>query len=307
MKALFLTLFLSASAFGLVRPLGGGGGGAWGEITGSISDQTDLNTALSGKVGTTGDETVAGTKTFSSSLLLSGGASSIYDKFLNTATGTTAASDGFWVGVAADGTGEIRHRENAAIEFYTANDRRMTLGVTGTLQIDSGTLQVGNGSGSATHTIYSAAGSTPALNIQKGTAEIRINSRVDNELSYRYNGGTYVWTDTYGAVTTTDATVTTVWSKTLADNTVYGIEASCSARRTDAADRAGYKLRGLFYREAAGGATQQGSTNRLFEVESDANFDLVFDTDSNDVRLRVTGVAAKTVKWQCRVTFEELQ
>lgn len=31
---------------------GGGGGGAWGSITGTLSNQTDLNTALSGKVAT---------------------------------------------------------------------------------------------------------------------------------------------------------------------------------------------------------------------------------------------------------------
>lgn len=32
---------------------GGGGGGTWGSITGTLSNQTDLNTALSGKVATT--------------------------------------------------------------------------------------------------------------------------------------------------------------------------------------------------------------------------------------------------------------
>lgn len=45
---------------------GGGGGGSWGSITGTLSDQTDLQTALDGKVNNTGNETIAGTKTFSS-------------------------------------------------------------------------------------------------------------------------------------------------------------------------------------------------------------------------------------------------
>lgn len=53
-------------------PTGGSGGGAWGSITGTLSDQTDLQSALDDKadddavVHDTGAETVAGVKTFSS-------------------------------------------------------------------------------------------------------------------------------------------------------------------------------------------------------------------------------------------------
>ena len=39
---------------------------SWGEILGTLTDQTDLKNALNGKVGTTGNETIAGIKTFSS-------------------------------------------------------------------------------------------------------------------------------------------------------------------------------------------------------------------------------------------------
>lgn len=42
------------------------GGGTWGSITGTLADQTDLQTALDAKVGDTGNETIAGIKTFSS-------------------------------------------------------------------------------------------------------------------------------------------------------------------------------------------------------------------------------------------------
>jgi hypothetical protein len=38
----------------------------WGAITGTLSSQTDLQTALDGKVNDTGDETIGGVKTFSS-------------------------------------------------------------------------------------------------------------------------------------------------------------------------------------------------------------------------------------------------
>ena len=39
---------------------------SWGEILGTLTDQVDLKNALNGKVGTTGNETIAGIKTFSS-------------------------------------------------------------------------------------------------------------------------------------------------------------------------------------------------------------------------------------------------
>lgn len=49
---------------------GGSGGGSWGSITGTLSSQTDLQTALDGKVNDTGSETIAGVKTFSSDPLI---------------------------------------------------------------------------------------------------------------------------------------------------------------------------------------------------------------------------------------------
>jgi hypothetical protein len=42
------------------------GGATWGEIGGTLSNQTDLQTALNGKVSTTGNESIDGIKTFTS-------------------------------------------------------------------------------------------------------------------------------------------------------------------------------------------------------------------------------------------------
>ncbi len=42
----------------------------WGNITGTLSDQTDLQTALDGKVNDTGNETIAGIKTFTDDPLI---------------------------------------------------------------------------------------------------------------------------------------------------------------------------------------------------------------------------------------------
>jgi hypothetical protein len=49
-----------------------GSGASWGSITGTLSSQTDLQTALDGKVNDTGNETIAGDKTFSGKLIMSG-------------------------------------------------------------------------------------------------------------------------------------------------------------------------------------------------------------------------------------------
>jgi len=45
---------------------GSAGGAAWGSITGTLADQTDLQNALNGKVSTTGNESIDGIKTFTS-------------------------------------------------------------------------------------------------------------------------------------------------------------------------------------------------------------------------------------------------
>jgi len=43
----------------IVYPATGDGGGVWGEITGTLSSQTDLNSALLGKVDTDGDKVLS--------------------------------------------------------------------------------------------------------------------------------------------------------------------------------------------------------------------------------------------------------
>jgi microcystin-dependent protein len=45
---------------------------SWGSITGTLSSQTDLQTALDGKVNDTGNETIAGDKTFTDNLIVDG-------------------------------------------------------------------------------------------------------------------------------------------------------------------------------------------------------------------------------------------
>lgn len=98
-------------------------------------------------------------------------------------------------------------------------------------------------------------------------------------------------------VTTADATVTTVKTLTLTDEKVYHITVSVLARERDGSDRNLYHLEGLFFRTGAGNATQQGATTSITTIESEAGCACVFDVNGNDVRVRVTGVAAETWDW----------
>lgn len=70
---LFSTLAYTSGYFGSLEGGGGGGGGSgeWGAITGTLSDQSDLQSALDAKVATSGNETIAGTKTFSTAPICS--------------------------------------------------------------------------------------------------------------------------------------------------------------------------------------------------------------------------------------------
>ncbi len=96
---------------------------------------------------------------------------------------------------------------------------------------------------------------------------------------------------------TTDATETTAWSKTLADNSAYWIESKVVAMITDGSGRSVYKIGGLFYRDG-GSATQQGSTVEMITaIEGSLNGTVTYDVTSNDVRLRIAGVGATNISW----------
>lgn len=61
-KYILVVLLISTIAFAsYVSGPAGGGGGSWGSITGTLSDQSDLNTALSGKVAASGGTLTSGT------------------------------------------------------------------------------------------------------------------------------------------------------------------------------------------------------------------------------------------------------
>jgi hypothetical protein len=92
-------------------------------------------------------------------------------------------------------------------------------------------------------------------------------------------------------------TITTLDSFALEDETAYHIHSAILGVESGSGNRASYEIVGVFYRNG-GGATQQGATDARLTVESDVNWACVFDTDTNDVRIRVTGVAATDISWR---------
>jgi len=106
------------------------------------------------------------------------------------------------------------------------------------------------------------------------------------------------------SVQTSNATPTVVWAlnNVLEETTVY-VEVRVAAQETSDAERAVYKIAGCFYRASGGGLTQQGSTQSIFTIESDATYNCDFNISSNDIQVLVTGAAGDTTNWVASVTY----
>lgn len=103
-------------------------------------------------------------------------------------------------------------------------------------------------------------------------------------------------------VETTDATVTTLATITLEDNSTYQIVADVVARRTGGAsgtagDGASYRRIGTFTRVSAGGATLVGSLSTPHTAENQSGWDCTLSVSGNDVLVRTTGASGNNVSW----------
>jgi hypothetical protein len=105
---------------------------------------------------------------------------------------------------------------------------------------------------------------------------------------------------------TTDATVTTLATLTLATSTGYSVRAYVTARDTADTEQASYGKTAHVYR-AGGGAAQQGTTQDIFtDIESTGTMDATIDVNGNDCRVRITGKASTTINWICRLEYEKV-
>mgnify|MGYP001576084687 CR=1 FL=1 len=99
------------------------------------------------------------------------------------------------------------------------------------------------------------------------------------------------------AATTTDATVTNLLQIAMLDATTCQVSMVFSGVQSGGTNRASYERIGTFYRTGGGGATLQGAVTAVHTAESNAAWDVTLDTNGNNIRGRVTGVAATTIKW----------
>lgn len=84
------------------------------------------------------------------------------------------------------------------------------------------------------------------------------------------------------------------------------VEVKCTGRKTDGTDHATYHISGLYSLES-GTLTQIGSTQKIFEIESDATWnDTALLTSSNDILIRLGGKAATTIDWVASVNIRSV-
>lgn len=125
-------------------------GGTWGSITGTLSSQTDLQTALDARVADTGNETVAGNKSFTGTTTFgsaskyayfNGAFSEIALLFHNTVAtdfGFYAYSDGGLYGV------DTTYGDALKFNFRANGDRITLLGTTANIACGGTTCNLGS-------------------------------------------------------------------------------------------------------------------------------------------------------------------
>ncbi len=112
-----------------------------------------------------------------------------------------------------------------------------------------------------------------------------------------FGNGTSIETAT---ANTTNGTVTTVWSKVLADSTVYELDITLVGRRTDVAGRAVYRRRVVVYQEAA--SVTVGTPDVIgTDLESTAGYDVTIDNSTTTLRVRATGNTGHAITWTATV------
>jgi hypothetical protein len=94
---------------------------------------------------------------------------------------------------------------------------------------------------------------------------------------------------------TTDATVTTIATETLADGYTYRLTGRVVGVQSDDSNRASYNFIGIY--SATGGAATLGANSVVSEYESDTAWNVTLDASGATARVRVTGKAATTINW----------
>jgi hypothetical protein len=107
-------------------------------------------------------------------------------------------------------------------------------------------------------------------------------------------------------LTTPDAVQATLENFTGIPNRVYLVNANVLAIAQDLSSQAGYRLFGVFKTDAAGAMTQVGATTVVAIAETNAALDATLDANVNDIRVRVTGLAATNINWRGNLDIDHM-
>lgn len=133
----------------------------------------------------------------------------------------------------------------------------------------------------------------------QGVDYLQVLDGPGNTIGYfRTNAMWQTTNDFYALAATADATVTTIQTITMRDNTAVQVSARVSA--FNATTSASY-WRVATFRSVAGTVTQVGATTAVSTGEDNAAMDCTIDTSANVIRIRITGVAATAINWKSYV------
>jgi hypothetical protein len=179
----------------------------------------------------------------------------------------------------------------------------LSLNLRGSDADDANAIAVRIGNSSALTTAGGKICSFYSDNMVTERASISIKGSMTLGINAAYGGGITI-SDLF-TVQTADATVTDIATVAVAEGDLWVVTATVIGRQSDGSNRALYTLQGCFYRNVAGNVTQTGSTIVITSIESNAAWDCTLnaDTVAQTVDVRVTGVAATTIDWKCKLEY----
>jgi len=128
------------------------------------------------------------------------------------------------------------------------------------------------------------------------TNHLEIRNSSGTILGYVASNGAYrSQYEFFAQLTTTDATVTTIYSFTPRDNSVLRLVVNYGGWNSTSSASYG---RIAIFKTVSGTVTQIGTTSStLGTSEEDAAYDAIIDLSGNTIRIRVAGNTARTVNW----------
>jgi hypothetical protein len=177
--------------------------------------------------------------------------------------------------------------------------------------VTTGYVSAGSSPASAGNIRLPASGTVNAngaLSLQTaGTSVITIDSSTQITLA---STDTIEATATYGdfytylrEVSTTDATVTSLFTWTITDEAVSLVDVAITAVKSDGTAGASYK-RSMTFRRDGGTVASIGSVRDNATDENTAGWDVTIDNSTSTGRVRVTGEAATTIRWVATIRIQ---